>query len=70
MKKEVPLDTGGLIPLLSNANVQLASQADLLLLLASLTPLLGQPNCLVPFSAESEPGRSLELQLDTLSPSL
>ena len=33
MKKEVPLDTGGLIPLLSNANVQLASQADLLLLL-------------------------------------
>ena len=47
-----------------------ASQADLLLLLASLTPLLGQPDCLVPFSAESGPGRSLELQLDTLSLSL
>ena len=47
-----------------------ASQADLLLLLASLTPLLGQPDCLVPFSAESGPGRSLELQLDPLSPSL
>lgn len=34
-----------------------------------LLTLLGQPDCLVPFSAESGPGRSLELQLDTLSPS-